>query len=175
MSAETKTCTKCGKAKRLGEFGKYRSDGPTLRAECRACGVARAAESERNRKASDRAAVLAKQSVYKKRYEARNRELIRARHRDTAATRRAEDPETARARVREQTALFQAETRAKAMHNGKQWTGPELELVADSSRSAREVALALGRTYGAVARMRHKIRFDPRKARMAGTDVEKAS
>lgn len=62
----------------------------------------------------------------------------------------------------------QAETEALARNKGKDWTGPELEMVADLSRSARDTALALGRTAGAVQLQRHKLRVDPRKINLAG-------
>lgn len=59
-------------------------------------------------------------------------------------------------------------TRPHARRWGRQWTGPELELAADYSRSSVELALLLGRTAGAVEHQRGLIRKDPRKARLAG-------
>lgn len=63
----------------------------------------------------------------------------------------------------------QARSVALAANHGKEWTGPELELVADFSRSQSYIARALGRTVAAVKNQRQALRADPRKARMAGT------
>lgn len=54
------------------------------------------------------------------------------------------------------------------MNHGKEWTGPELELAADETRTIRQVAKTLGRTYDAVAHARRLLRTDPRKIKVAG-------
>lgn len=55
----------------------------------------------------------------------------------------------------------QAETLENATRRGYEWGGWELELVADPNRTAKSVALELGRTLSAVRLMRHKVRHDP--------------
>lgn len=85
--------------------------------------------------------------------------------------------EYAKARASEinaRRAESQSTTLERAVHAGKEWTGPELELVADLSRTARSVAEALGRTLYAVQRQRHLLRIDPRKSRLAGMPKEQS-
>ena len=79
------------------------------------------------------------------------------------------DPERLIAtRVRQQAAK-EAVALPRAVNRGKEWTGPELELVADESRTAMSVALALGRTVAAVRQQRVLLRKgDPVKVRLAG-------
>lgn len=66
-------------------------------------------------------------------------------------------------------AAWRAETLDHAANHGKEWTGPELKMAARHDLTAVEIALQLGRTYKAVTTMRHKLRTDPRKTRLAGT------
>jgi hypothetical protein len=62
-----------------------------------------------------------------------------------------------------------AETRAKAAHYGEEWTGPQLEIALDATKTAREAASQLGRTLIAVLQVRAKERRgDPRTVRLAG-------
>ena len=70
-------------------------------------------------------------------------------------------------------ASLNSDLRARGTRHWQEWTGPELELAADYSRTAREVAEITGRTLYAVRNIRHKLREDPRKARLAdlSTDV----
>lgn len=49
-----------------------------------------------------------------------------------------------------------------------------MELAARKDLGAREVAALLGRSSRAVEAMRHKIRHDPRKARLADVDTDVA-
>lgn len=49
-----------------------------------------------------------------------------------------------------------------------EWAGWEIELVSDTSRTARSLAAQLGRTYAAVLTMRHRIRHDPQTIQRAG-------
>lgn len=58
--------------------------------------------------------------------------------------------------------------REQAKNSGKEWTGPELEIVARTDLKATKVAVMLGRTPGAVRAMRVLIRKDPRKINLAG-------
>ena len=152
MSDQTKACTKCGETKPLEGFSPSNRGSSGRNAHCKAC---RAAYAKSVRKAKP-----GRPGESKRRWEtwaARNPESARLSRRTSEATR---------------TAAVQAMSRDAARNNGKEWTGPELELAADPSRSARDVARAIGRTKFAIHRMRHKIHTDPRKARMAGTDVE---
>lgn len=55
-----------------------------------------------------------------------------------------------------------------------EWTSSEMELAARKDLGAREVAALLGRSSRAVEAMRHKIRHDPRKARLADVDTDVA-
>jgi hypothetical protein len=80
-------------------------------------------------------------------------------------------PEGNNRRTRAAFERSQARSIAHAANNGKEWTGPELELVADLSRSQSDIAKALGRTVAAVKNQRRYLRADPRKARMASTTV----
>lgn len=102
-------------------------------------------------------------------YREKNADLVRERSRERRARTRGAETERALAwrHARQSTSL------ASAANRYKEWTGPELELVADLSRTVQDVAEALGRTFASVEHQRRKIRIDPRKARMAGTDVEK--
>ena len=59
-------------------------------------------------------------------------------------------------------------TRERAVRNGQQWTGPELEIALRSDLSAAEAALMLGRTMQAVKNVRFKCRHEPRFTRLAG-------
>lgn len=60
------------------------------------------------------------------------------------------------------------QSRETASNSGKVWTGPELELAVDVTRTVPEVARLLGRTISAVAFARHRCRTDPAAARLAG-------
>jgi hypothetical protein len=51
---------------------------------------------------------------------------------------------------------------------GFEWAGWELEVVADRSRSLKEVAQLVGRTYYTVSTMRHLIESDPKTILRAG-------
>lgn len=55
-----------------------------------------------------------------------------------------------------------------ARNHGKEWTGPELELVARGDMTREELMIALGRTSYAINSARHLLRVDPRKQRLAG-------
>lgn len=70
---------------------------------------------------------------------------------------------------RSRTAAHQAETLERASRRGAEWTGPELELVARTDLTTKQVALALNRTYSAVRAMRQKVRKDPKTVFLAGT------
>jgi hypothetical protein len=56
-----------------------------------------------------------------------------------------------------------------AANHRKQWTGPELEILARRELGAKQAAEMLGRSYHAVKHMRRKLQVDPRKIRLAGT------
>lgn len=60
-----------------------------------------------------------------------------------------------------------------AAHSGKQWTGPELEVVARADLSVREKAALLNRTENAISSAMRRLRTQPREDRLAGlsTDV----
>lgn len=187
MTHETKTCTKCGETKPNEEFR-------ARRRTCKACyRMAQRALMRRWREEQPEAARAAARR-YREKHPEKLREAgrryreerpeVRRRYREKY---RAEDPEKYRALERRHREKYlekypekkraadhrdQAASLATARNHGKEWTGPELELAADQSRTALEVALALGRTFRAVRTMRSKIHADPRKARMAGTDVE---
>lgn len=64
----------------------------------------------------------------------------------------------------------QAVTQDRAGNLGKQWTGPEMELVLRRDLSVLEVALALGRTIYGVRYIRRQLieRQDPRYTKVAG-------
>lgn len=61
-----------------------------------------------------------------------------------------------------------------AGNNGKQWTGPELEVAARADLSAAQVAVMLGRTLYAVKHIRQRLRSDPQTVWLAslGGDAE---
>ena len=74
------------------------------------------------------------------------------------------------ARIRNNTRKRQAQTLERAVNNGKQWTGPEMELVLRGDMSVRELALALGRTMNAVRYIKRQLveKQDPRYVNVAG-------
>lgn len=61
----------------------------------------------------------------------------------------------------------QAASLERAVNAGKTWTGPELEIVADRSKTIREVAQLLGRSMSAVRSARHRVEIEPRYRRLA--------
>lgn len=140
-----KTCTKCSAAKVEAEFSRR---GTGRSSWCKAC--VRTATKARREANPDAA---------------RDDERRRSARRYSKASGRINE------RVRSRYRVEQDMTLATATNRGKKWTGPELELVADQKRTAKDVALALGRTVQAVKDQRHLLRTDPRKARMAGTEV----
>jgi hypothetical protein len=70
--------------------------------------------------------------------------------------------------MRDRLAGLQAESVAGAANHGKEWTGPELEVLARDDLTAQQKALLLKRTNAAVKNMLRKLRVDPRKQRLAG-------
>lgn len=72
--------------------------------------------------------------------------------------------------VRRNTQKRQAVTVENATNNGKQWTGPEMELVLRGDLSVQQLALALGRTRNAVRYIRRQLieKGDPRYVSVAG-------
>lgn len=89
-----------------------------------------------------------------KEYQANNQAVLNARQRD----RRREDPETTNGLNRQQYASVQAATLAKAARRGYVWTSEELEMADREDLTIREIALALGRSWTAVQKMRQKVR-----------------
>lgn len=137
----TKACTKCGEVKPLAAFFKRSSAPDGLTWFCKTC-------SSRQARA----------------YEKANAGRVAER----VAGWRSRNSEAARGVSRTQFSRWQAVTTQHARNHRKEWTGPELELAADHTRSSAEVARALGRTYAAVVGIRRAIRYDPRKTRLAG-------
>lgn len=67
------------------------------------------------------------------------------------------------------TARRNAASRETATNNGKEWTGPELELVARQDLTEAAAAQILGRTRQAVAYQRRLLRAnDPVRTDLAG-------
>lgn len=62
----------------------------------------------------------------------------------------------------------QAYTVDRAHNNGKQWTGPEMELVLRGDLSVRQLALRLGRTIYAVRYIKRQLAKDPRYIQVTG-------
>jgi len=62
----------------------------------------------------------------------------------------------------------QQQTVEAASRKGYEWTGPELELLTRRDLTTRQIAEMTRRTYAAVAHARHRVRHDPKFARMAG-------
>lgn len=90
----------------------------------------------------------------------------------TGRRRRLRDAETVREKARNQERRDFSKTRPRASNWGKEWSGPELEVVADYRLSAVEAALLLGRTASAVEHQRgHLNRNDPKKAFLAGLPI----
>jgi hypothetical protein len=69
---------------------------------------------------------------------------------------------TGRRAVQERAARRQARTVESARNWGKEWTGPELEVLARGDLTRAQKALLLGRTYNAVANMLRRVCVDPR-------------
>lgn len=66
----------------------------------------------------------------------------------------------------------------RARNHRKNWTGPELELVARGDLTREELMKVLGRTSYAINSARHLLRVDPRKQALAGqttTEMEQQS
>ena len=145
------------RGKRESSKRRYWNDPERARAEARRY-------REQNPGLVDREAARERNRRWRERHPDRARMLAR----ENAKHRYQKDPERARELGRTAHYRERSETLPTAVNNGKEWTGPEMELVADRSRTAREVALALGRTIGAVKIMRHKLRTDPRKIKVAG-------
>lgn len=187
--SETKTCTKCNETKALEAFPKRERGKHGVDSRCKGCRLERQREWRaekrdlvneyaRQRRNRDPEAVKAinrrsyannadKRRAESRAYRAANADRVRARNAEYEAAR----PEL-RERKKEEIAARQADSLQHASNWGKEWTGPELELAADMSRTVGDVAKALGRTYAAVVAARHLLHTDPRKARMAGTDVK---
>lgn len=89
---------------------------------------------------------------------------------DICRTAKAEDRSggNAKAQRLRQSITRQAQTLDQAARRGQQWTGPELELVARTDLTSREVAAMIGRTYYAVAKARERLRGDPKTIAVAG-------
>lgn len=68
----------------------------------------------------------------------------------------------------ERYAELQAKTLPQAARNGHEWAGWEFEVISDYSRTTEDLAIALGRTFGAVATMRAKLQKDPQTIARAG-------
>lgn len=156
----TKACTKCGETKPLDAFTPRRERVNQWTSSCKACQAATA----RRRRSEN----LASARSYSRNRYADAPQIFRA----YQVAYHERNAEKRRASAQEDYAQKQGDTRVTARNHGKEWTGPELELAADRSRTTRDVATALGRTYAAVSTQRELLRTDPRKARMAGTDVE---
>lgn len=89
-------------------------------------------------------------------------------HYERQRTRAPRSADVGRRTARAAIDRYQAETRPVATHHGQEWSGWELEIAADLDRTARSVALTIGRTYAAVRIMRHKLVNDPKTVNRAG-------
>lgn len=163
-----KICTKCGEEKPLEGFDRDSRLRDGREAQCKTC---RAAQ-KKARLERDPAAKKAKREAVR-RWRKKNPERHAEAQRRDYANWKSRNPGAPAAKARETSRRQQQATVDRAVNRGKEWTGPELELIADRSRGVVEVALALGRTATAVKEMRRQIYLDPRKARMAGTDVQR--
>lgn len=90
----------------------------------------------------------------------------RTRFRDRSKTtytkpRRVQRAHTERGRMR-----YQCESIDAAYNAGKEWTGPELEIVARADLTSREAARLLGRSYAAVRVQRSRLRQEPYRTRL---------
>jgi hypothetical protein len=66
----------------------------------------------------------------------------------------------------------ESDTLTTATNHGKQWTGPELEILARDDLTHRDASLLLGRSFYAVVTMRHKLRRgEPIPVYLAGVNV----
>jgi hypothetical protein len=121
---------------------------------------ARAQERARSWAAAHPGKVLARTRAWRE----ANRETIREQYRTYREAHHAEIDERSHA-YRD---ACQAETLEQARRRGYRWTGPELELAARRDLTTKQVALMLGRTSGAVYRMRSLLRDDPETIALAG-------
>lgn len=142
---DTKACTKCGEVKPITAFYANARSKDGRRPSCKACSY----RQWRKRRDTD--------PDYADRHRAYNE--------DYRARKGAEAIAAGRARI---FTGQQVDSLPGAVNRGKQWTGPQLELVADRSRSIKDVARVLGRTAYAVREMRRQLQVDPRKIRLAG-------
>ncbi|GAB3166958.1 hypothetical protein GCM10027059_26750 [Myceligenerans halotolerans] len=157
---QTKTCTQCGETKALDEFSPHPNCLLGRDARCKFC---KAANARRRYKEYPE-----RQAEIQRRYRWKHTDEVRERDRRKNRKRYEIDPEKERARVRAYREATQSQSLPGATNRNKQWTGPELEMAADLRRTAAEVALSLGRTVRGVEAMRHKLRTDPRKIKVAG-------
>lgn len=136
-------------------------------------------EQRRERKRAYYVAHREQALAYARAYDAKNREKIHAKqqarreaHREEIRERelawREANREESRRRVAANDRKNQAETLPQARRYGRQWTGPELELAARPDLTAKQVALMVGRTTGAVKIKRHHLRYDPATQNLAG-------
>ena len=137
-----KTCTRCGKTQPIGEFYRRSSRGSNAReSRCRSCKCAVAA-------------------AWKIEHPSRVEEVARR-------YRAAHDDEH-RSAVRKHEHEQALVTLPLAVNSGKEWTGPELEILTRRELTDTTAALMLGRTSRAVSQQRHLLSVDPRKINLAG-------
>lgn len=126
----------------MTEFGRKAGNPYGLRYECRACGAAAAREwAVRNHERF----ITAKRARYRADAERLASESLARYNADPAYQ-------------AERIAAIQEETRENADHHGEPWEVYELEVALRDDLTAKESALMLGRTYGAVTGARRRYR-----------------
>jgi acetolactate synthase regulatory subunit len=166
-------CIYCGEVKAAAQLV-LRNGKP--RALCKACNVRRVKawrEANPDKLAEGRKrALVSERERYSVDREKRQQNLAKSRryyegHRDELTerqrARRHNHLDENRLRDAQQYRRLHAATLETATRHGHEWSGWELELVSDDSRSVKSLATQLGRTYQAVSIMRYKLkRGDPK-------------
>jgi hypothetical protein len=137
---------------------------------CPHCGETFTPSRGNARYCSPRCQKAASEQRNRARYRERNRARIRERQRDWYFAHLERNRARSRERTRDYYRAHQEQTREEATHHGEPWGGYEIELACDRSVTAQEAALLLGRTLGAVERIRNRMRHavtgpDPPPAR----------
>jgi hypothetical protein len=180
--APTEHCNKCGLDKSLDAFFKH----PKHRTVCKVCKSAqrqvwRAANNQRDRAAARSryaANPEAARQIARERY-ANNRDKVAEqfkkryerepeRFRSYSSEWRRNNPEKEKRNRTQGQRKLQDASLPTATRRGFTWTGWELEIVSDRSRSIADVAKLIGRTYQATAHMRHAVFNDPKTIIHAG-------
>lgn len=160
-AADIRVCRTCKAGKSCDAFPvtKKRKDGaPIYRLDCRECLNTRRRERVPTDESRRRTEIRRKA-----RYQKLQTSILAARRERYHAI---ADHE------RQQSKAYYHQSQRKSLeqagNRGKEWTGPELELVARQDLTLNQLAEMLGRSFGAVCTARHKANHDPKFIELLG-------